>query len=110
MPRAFARLESDCLVALQLCRARDLAAFLPRAVLLVAFLPPIARLLSRRPRVPTCDLPSRSCWYVSPRASLRSVLTRFRLFFRLLSYLEAPASFNAMATAWRRLLTLPPLP
>src|SRR6185437_7488671 len=80
------------LVALPLCRAPDLAAFLPRAVLLVA-LPPIARLLSRRPCAPTCDLPSRSCWYVSPRASLRSILIRFRLFFRLLSYLEAPASF-----------------
>jgi hypothetical protein len=41
---------------------RDAAARRPRAVGRVAFSPPMTRLLSRRPRAPTCDLPSRSCW------------------------------------------------
>ena len=50
----------------------------------------MARLLSRRPRAPTRDLPSRSCWDVSPRASLRSDFARLRLFSVLLSYFEAP--------------------
>jgi hypothetical protein len=44
-----------------LLRARARADLRPRAVVLVAFFPPIAGLLSRRPRAPTCDLPSRSC-------------------------------------------------
>ena len=33
-----------------------------------------------------------------------------RLFSRSLSYFEAPASESAIAIAWRRLFTLPPLP
>ena len=43
-------------------RRRDAAVLRPHAVVRVAFLPPMARLLSRRLRAPTCDLPSRSCW------------------------------------------------
>ena len=38
------------------------AALRPRAVVLVAFLPPVAGVLSRRPFAPMCDLPSASCW------------------------------------------------
>ena len=34
---------------------------LPRRVVRLAFLPPIARELSRLPRAPTCDFPSFSC-------------------------------------------------
>ena len=41
---------------------------------------------------------------------LRSDLARFLLFSTWLSNLEAPASLRAIAMAWRRLLTLPPLP
>src|SRR5262249_37576089 len=70
----------------------------------------MARLLSRRPRAPTCDLPSRSCCAVSPCASLRSDRDRLRRFSALLSYFDAPDSLSAMAMAWRRLLTLPPCP
>src|SRR5438309_7773036 len=66
-----------------------------RPVVRVAFSPPIARLLSRRPRAPTCDLPSRSCCAVSPRRSLLLVRAKSRLFSSLLSYFEAPASCNA---------------
>src|SRR5512144_118850 len=44
-----------------LLRARERAALRPRLVVRVAFLPPMAGLLSRRPRAPTRDLPSRSC-------------------------------------------------
>src|SRR6185369_13102138 len=91
-------------------RARVVAAFLPDAVRRVAFSPPIAGELSRRPFAPTWDLPSVSCWEVSPFASLRFVLVRFSRFSFGLSYLEAPASFNAMAIACRRLFTLPPFP
>jgi len=70
----------------------------------------MARELSRRPRAPTRDLPSRSCCPVSPRASLRLVLAKFLLFSEVLSYFEAPASLSAMAMACRLLLTLPPAP
>jgi hypothetical protein len=72
--------------------------------------PYIARALSRLPRAPTCDLPSRSCCPVRPFASLFSVRRRLRLFRRPLSYLDLPASSKAIAMAWRRLLTLPALP
>ena len=89
---------------------RRQAALRPRPFNFVAFFPPMARLLSRRPRAPTWDLPSRSCWKVSPRASFRLDLARLRLFSLALSYFDAPASLSAMAIAWRGLLTLPPLP
>src|ERR1700733_10651163 len=91
-------------------RRRDAAALRPRAVVRVAFLPPVARLLSRRPRAPTRDLPSRSCWEVLPPACLRSYFLRLLAFSLRLSDFEAPASLSAMAIAWRRLLTLPPFP
>ena len=93
---------------LRLCpalRARVAAAFLPDAVRRVAFSPPIAGELSRRPFAPTWDLPSVSCWEVRFFA-----LRQFSRFSFGLSYLEAPASFNAMAIACRRLFTLPPFP
>jgi hypothetical protein len=80
-------------------RERLRAALRPRAVLRVAFLPPMARLDSRRPRAPTCDLPSRSCWPVSPLASLRLFLARLRLFCFLLAYFDAADSLSAMAIA-----------
>ena len=60
---------------------------------------PWPRLDSRRPRAPTCDLPSRSCWPVSPLASLRLFLARLRLFCFLLAYFDAADSLSAMAIA-----------
>ena len=42
----------------------------------------LARELSRFPLAPTCDLPSRSCWPVSPLASLRLDLARLLLALR----------------------------
>src|SRR3954470_25049295 len=76
----------------------------------LAFLPPIERLDSRRPRAPTRLLPSRSCWAVLPVASLRLLVARLRRFFFGLSYFESPASLSAIAIACLRLFTLPPLP
>ncbi len=55
MPRALARLRSCALVGPPL-RERLRAALRPRAVLRVAFLPPMARLDSRRPRPPVIAL------------------------------------------------------
>ena len=49
------------LIRPQLLRARLRAALRPRVVLVLASFPPMARLLSRLPEAPTCDLPSRSC-------------------------------------------------
>ena len=42
-------------------RVDDLREALRARVVLAAFLPPMARVLSRLPRAPTRDLPSRSC-------------------------------------------------
>jgi hypothetical protein len=75
-------------------RAR--AALRPPAVVRLTFLPPIARVDSRLPRAPTCDLPSRSCWPVSPFVSLCLLLDRLRLFSALLAYFDAPDSLSAM--------------
>jgi hypothetical protein len=50
-------------------------------VVLRAFLPPIARELSRRPRAPTRDLPSRSCWPVLPLPSFRFDFAKLFRFF-----------------------------
>ena len=77
-------------------RERARAALCPRTVVPLAFLPPIARVDSRLPRAPTCDLPSRSCWPVSPFASLCLLLDRLRLFSALLAYFDAPDSLSAM--------------
>jgi hypothetical protein len=72
------------------------------------FFPPISGVLSRRPRAPTQDLPSCSCF--SPCDSLRLALANMRLFSPLLWYFDAPASLNAIAMAYLRRLTLPPHP
>jgi hypothetical protein len=58
-PRSSSRYSPDDAAPVPPLRAR--ADLRPRAVVLVAFFPPIAELLSRRPRAPTCDLPSLSC-------------------------------------------------
>src|SRR6266404_244334 len=101
----------DALFAYYAARRADLRlAAPPRRAGVLAFLPPIARLLSRLPRAPIRLLPSVSCCAVLPVASLRLVFARFCLFFDLLSFFEAPASCRAMAMACLRLFTLPPLP
>ena len=51
-----------------------------------------------------------ACLYLAERALREDSWLLMGLFSLSLSYFEAPASFSAMAMAWRRLLTLPPLP
>src|SRR5262245_66591483 len=93
-----------------LMRRRERLVDLRERVSLVAFLPPMARELARLPLAPTRDLPSRSCWPVRLRASLRFVFLKLLFLSALVSYFDAPASWRAIAIACLRLLTLPPLP